>query len=72
MTGCGVGSSRRKAERQADEKENPITYTCPMHPEVHQNQPGKCPKCSMELAPAGLDQLLVRVAGLEAGPGSVG
>jgi hypothetical protein len=53
MMGCGMGSSRRKAERQADEKEKPMTYTCPMHPEVHQNQPGKCPKCSMELAPAG-------------------
>ena len=25
-------------------------YTCPMHPEVVQNEPGKCPKCGMELA----------------------
>ena len=24
-------------------------YTCPMHPEVKQNQPGKCPKCGMAL-----------------------
>lgn len=24
-------------------------YTCPMHPEVQQNQPGKCPKCGMTL-----------------------
>ncbi|MFN3551066.1 MAG: heavy metal-binding domain-containing protein [Endomicrobiia bacterium] len=24
-------------------------YTCPMHPELQQQQSGKCPKCSMEL-----------------------
>lgn len=28
------------------------TYTCPMHPEVHQNHPGNCPKCGMTLEPA--------------------
>lgn len=25
------------------------TYTCPMHPEVVQKAPGKCPKCGMTL-----------------------
>ncbi|WP_426478711.1 multicopper oxidase domain-containing protein [Chryseobacterium sp. CBSDS_008] len=25
------------------------TYTCPMHPEIVSNKPGKCPKCGMEL-----------------------
>ena len=25
------------------------TYTCPMHPEVISDKPGKCPKCGMEL-----------------------
>src|SRR3989344_4252660 len=31
-------------------------YTCPMHPEVRKNEPGRCPACGMELipAPAGL------------------
>ena len=24
-------------------------YTCPMHPEVVQNEPGRCPKCGMPL-----------------------
>ena len=24
-------------------------YTCPMHPEIHQNHPGNCPKCGMRL-----------------------
>jgi len=26
-------------------------YTCPMHPEIVTNQPGKCPICEMELVP---------------------
>jgi manganese oxidase len=26
-------------------------YACPMHPEVRQNSPGKCPKCGMTLVP---------------------
>ena len=26
-------------------------YTCPMHPEVRQNQPGRCSKCQMHLVP---------------------
>ena len=25
------------------------TYTCPMHPEIHANKPGNCPKCGMKL-----------------------
>lgn len=26
-------------------------YTCPMHPEVARDRPGKCPKCGMDLVP---------------------
>lgn len=26
-------------------------YTCPMHPEVRSNEPGRCPKCGMKLVP---------------------
>jgi hypothetical protein len=28
-------------------------YTCPMHPEVLSDQPGKCPKCGMALVKKG-------------------
>ena len=29
-----------------------MIYTCPMHPEIRQNHPGKCPKCGgMDLVP---------------------
>ena len=28
-----------------------MTYTCPMHPEIRQPDPGTCPKCGMALEP---------------------
>ena len=28
-----------------------VIYTCPMHPEVRQKEPGSCPKCGMTLEP---------------------
>ena len=30
-------------------KQQVVKYTCPMHPEVVQDKPGKCPKCGMTL-----------------------
>ncbi|MBS1497444.1 MAG: multicopper oxidase domain-containing protein [Bacteroidetes bacterium] len=34
-----------------DTKQQPqqVTYTCPMHPEIHATKPGNCPKCGMKL-----------------------
>ena len=31
-------------------------YTCPMHPEVKSEAPGKCPKCGMDLVQSGVKQ----------------
>lgn len=41
-------------------------YTCPMHPQIRQPTPGRCPICGMELVPAAsgaanLDELAVRI-----------
>ncbi len=30
-------------------KQEIISYTCPMHPEIHAEKPGNCPKCGMKL-----------------------
>lgn len=43
------------SERTADTKTtdstetSKVVYTCPMHPEVISDKPGKCPKCGMDL-----------------------
>lgn len=39
--GCEKSASQGDAGKQK--------YTCPMHPEVVQDAPGKCPKCGMTL-----------------------
>ena len=41
-------------------------YTCPMHPQIRQPAPGRCPICGMELVPASsaaadLDELTVKI-----------
>ncbi len=33
--------------------ETRVIYTCPMHPEVREDHPGRCPKCQMALVPEG-------------------
>lgn len=54
------GVSRRLSKEHAPARAGTAIYTCPMHPEVQQAAPGRCPKCGMTLertseegAPAG-------------------
>ena len=37
------------------EKLPPISYTCPMHPEILEGKSGSCPICKMDLVPIRLD-----------------
>jgi FtsP/CotA-like multicopper oxidase with cupredoxin domain len=37
------------AEMDLDEPEGPVVYACPMHPDVVQDEPGRCPRCGMTL-----------------------
>ena len=52
-TGKANWKKRRKkvnAGRKKGVKKDVATiYTCPMHPEVTSDKPGKCPKCGMDL-----------------------
>lgn len=41
----------------AAESVPPLSWTCPMHPEVVTDKAGKCPICGMKLAPVRLDLL---------------
>ena len=48
--GCPMMSSGHQGAKEvrmgASDK---VVYTCPMHPEVQKPEPGKCPKCKMNL-----------------------
>jgi FtsP/CotA-like multicopper oxidase with cupredoxin domain len=37
------------AEMDMGAAEGPVVYACPMHPEVVNEEPGRCPKCGMKL-----------------------
>ena len=47
FSGCASEHSHENGEEQAVT----ATYTCPMHPQIVQNEPGTCPVCSMDLVP---------------------
>ncbi len=40
---------KQKNNKEKQEQVAETVYTCPMHPEVQENEPGKCPKCGMDL-----------------------
>ena len=47
-------SSLSPSQPSAPRQQTPAAgteYTCPMHPEIRQSQPGSCPKCGMALEP---------------------
>ncbi len=47
---CSMGASGMNAEENHhDKKDVAVIYTCPMHPEIIRDKPGKCPKCGMDL-----------------------
>ena len=47
----------KPAAPAAAEKLPPLSYTCPMHPEILENKGGTCPICKMDLVPIRLDSV---------------
>lgn len=45
------------AAPQAGPQLPPLSYTCPMHPEILENKGGVCPICKMDLVPIRLDSV---------------
>ena len=50
---CGAQAQNMKgmdmSKKDKEQKVQPATYTCVMHPEIHASKPGNCPKCGMAL-----------------------
>ncbi len=49
VAGCG------KSEREQLAEQGISHYTCPMHPQINESRPGKCPICNMDLVPVMLE-----------------
>ena len=53
LAGVGVWYGLREPHRhelvKATDEQGNVYYTCPMHPQVRQDQPGNCPICGMKL-----------------------
>ena len=39
------------SDQSQQQTDTTVIYTCPMHPEIVSDKPGKCPKCGMALVP---------------------
>jgi Heavy metal binding domain len=46
VSGC---KEKESSQSQSPSTNQTVQYTCPMHPDVVQDKPGKCPKCGMDL-----------------------
>ena len=42
-------SNKQSGQSVAEKSVENFYYTCPMHPQIHQNHPGECPICHMKL-----------------------
>lgn len=49
----GMRDMHREQAGTASASRLPVTYACPMHPEMRDTGTGDCPKCGMQLVPTG-------------------
>lgn len=49
LVACSGSSNNGTEKQNTQQSDQQFYYTCSMHPEIHTDKPGKCPKCGMEL-----------------------
>ena len=60
--GCDKFSTEKTKDTSEHKSENIETfYTCPMHPQVREHEPGKCPICHMNLVKVQVDKSQTKV-----------
>jgi len=52
LGGAGGGSAPKPAKATAETEPAATIWTCSMHPQIRETQPGQCPICGMDLVPA--------------------
>ncbi|MCB8995501.1 MAG: hypothetical protein H6538_07830 [Bacteroidales bacterium] len=52
MVSCTSTTTKNESQTETQAEKSGEYYTCTMHPEVHSDKPGDCPKCGMELVKA--------------------
>ena len=53
---AGSGEAVSEREEAVEEADESTTWTCSMHPQVRQAEPGQCPICGMDLIPVSEDE----------------
>jgi len=53
-TSASLAASAAPSASASASADAPRGYTCPMHPEVHTDGPGRCPYCGMALVPVSM------------------
>jgi hypothetical protein len=60
LTGATFSFAQSSEPKMTDSKSDTTgkyVYTCPMHPEIITDKPGKCPKCGMTLVKKKVDKI---------------
>jgi len=52
IVSCNSGNTNSQNQEETQNGVSESYYTCTMHPEIHSDEPGNCPKCGMELVKA--------------------
>ena len=65
ITACGKSGGSKVLR---DEQGEISHYTCPMHPQIHEDHPGECPICHMTLVPVYKESTSDRSDGISISP----